>query len=143
MGTLLIWSACLVVLAFVTRFLIGRIRVRELDRDFSLELACTRKRALDVAAAAARGIMWQVEFTSNGLYTRHIFAGNVIHVAISDHPGRPGRCAAKVWTRCRLADDRVFFPRPKSILDTRRKRDKILRQLSSYRAATGRDATIG
>lgn len=143
MGTFLIWSACLVVLAFVTKFLIGRIRVRELDRDFSLELACTRKRALDVAAGAARGIMWQVEFTRNGLYTRHIFAGNVIHVAISDHSGRPGRCAVKVWTRCRLADDRVFFPRPKSILDTRRKRDKILRQLAPYRATTGRDATIG
>jgi hypothetical protein len=143
MGTFLIWSSCLVVLVFVTRFLIGRIRVRELDRDFSLELACTRERALHAAAGAARGIMWQVEFTRNGLYTRHIFAGNVIHVAVSGHPGRPGRCVAKVWTRCRLADDGVFFPRPKSMLDTRRKRDKVLRVLSLHLARTGRDAPIG
>ncbi|GAB3430027.1 hypothetical protein [Actinophytocola sediminis] len=142
MGTILIWSSCLVVLGFVTKFLIGRVRVRELDRDFSLELACTRERALSVAAGAARGIMWQVEFTGNGLYTRHIFAGNVIHVALADHPGRPGRCVAKVWTRCRLADDGVFFSRVKSILDTRRKRDRILRVLAAYRATAGRDAII-
>lgn len=143
MGTFSIASGCLVVLVFVTRFLVGRSRVRELDRDFSLELACTRERALDIAAAAARGVMWQVEFTCNGLYTRHIFAGNVIHLAISSHPGRPGRCTAKVWTRCRLADDGVFVARPKSILDTRRKRDRILRTLSAYRATTDRGATIG
>lgn len=143
MGAILIWSSCLVVLGLVTKFLIVRVRVRELDRDFSLELACADARALGVAADAARGIMWQVEFTQNGLRTRHIFAGNIIHVAISDHPGRPGRCVAKVWTRCRLADDGVFFPRAKSIHDTRRKRDRILRVLSAYQVASGRDATIG
>lgn len=142
MGAILIWSGCLVVLGFVTKFLIGRVRARELDRDFSLELACARARAVSVAAGAARGIMWQVEFTQNGLYTRHIFAGNVIHVAVSDHPGRGGRCVAKVWTRCRLADDGVFFPRAKWILDTRRKRDRIVRALSAFRAATGRDASL-
>ena len=143
MGTFLIWSGCLVVLVVATKFLVGRIRVRELDRDFSLELVCSRERAIDVAASAARGVMWQVEFTRNGLYTRHIFAGNVIHVAISGHPGRPGRCTAKVWTRCRMADDGVFFPRAKSVLDTRRKRDRVLRVLSAYGVRAGRDATIG
>ncbi|WP_143229891.1 hypothetical protein [Actinophytocola xanthii] len=104
---------------------------------------CTRVRALEVAAAAARGIMWQVEFTANGLYTRHIVAGNVVHVALSDHPDRPGRCAAKIWTRCRLADDGVFFLRAKSVLDTRRKRDRVLRQLSAHAAVAGRAAPIG
>jgi hypothetical protein len=139
MGTFLIWSGCLVVLVVVTKFLVGRSRVRELDRDFSLELSCTRERALEIAAGAARGVMWQVEFTRNGLHTRHIFAGNIIHVAISGHPGRPGRCTAKVWTRCRFADDGVFYSRPKSVLDTRRKRDKVLRLLSAYAVASGRD----
>lgn len=144
MGSLLVLSASLVGLVFVTKFVIGRNRVRELDRDFSLELSCSRERAIDIAAGAARGVMWQLEFTQNGLYTRHIFARNVIHVSISDHPGRPGRCTAKVWTRVRLVDDGVFFLRARSYLDTRRKRDKVIRLLSTYRAATGgRDATIG
>ncbi|HEY0447822.1 hypothetical protein [Actinophytocola sp.] len=144
MGTLVVLSVSIVVLVFVTKFLVGRNRVRELDRDFSLELSCTRERALSVAASAARGVMWHVEFTENGLYTRHIFARNVIHVAVSGHPARPGRCTAKVWTRVRLADDGVFFLRAKSYLDTKRKRDKVVRFLSTYGATTGgRDATIG
>lgn len=144
MGTLLVLSIGLVVLAFVTKFVIGRNRVRELDRDFSLELSLSRERALDVAAGAARGVMWQLEFTDNGLYTRHIFARNVIHVVISGHPGKPGRCTAKVWSRVRLADDGVFFLRARSYLDTKRKRNKIVRLLSEHRlAADGRDATIG
>jgi len=144
MGTLLVLSISVVVLVFVTKFMVGRNRVRELDRDFSLELSCSRERALDVAAGAARGVMWQVEFTENGLYTRHIFARNVIHVAISGHPGKPGRCTAKVWSRVRLADDGVFFLRARSYVDTKRKRNKIVRLLSAYRVTTGgRDATIG
>jgi hypothetical protein len=144
MGTLLVLSVSVVVLVVVTKFMVGRNRVRELDRDFSLELSCSRERALDVAAGAARGVMWQVEFTENGLYTRHIFARNVIHVAISGHPGKPGRCTAKVWSRVRLADDGVFFLRARSYLDTKRKRNKIVRLLSAYRVTTGgRDATIG
>jgi hypothetical protein len=143
-GTLLVLSVSVVVLVVVTKFMVGRNRVRELDRDFSLELSCSRERALDVAAGAARGVMWQVEFTENGLYTRHIFARNVIHVAISGHPGKPGRCTAKVWSRVRLADDGVFFLRARSYLDTKRKRNKIVRLLSAYRVTTGgRDATIG
>jgi hypothetical protein len=134
----------LVVMVVATKFVIGRNRVRELDRDFSVELSCTRQRAIEVAAAAARGVMWQVDFTENGLYTRHIFARNVIHVAVSGHPGRPGRCVVKVWTRMRLADDGVFFLRARSYLDTKRKRNKIVRMLSAYRVTTGgRDATIG
>ena len=144
MGTLLVLSVSVVVLVVVTKFMVGRNRVRELDRDFSLELSCSRERALDVAAGAARGVMWQVEFTENGLYTRHIFARNVIHVAISEHPGKPGPCTAKVWSRVRLADDGVFFLRARSYLDTKRKRNKIVRLLSAYRVTTGgRDATIG
>ena len=144
MGILLVLSISVVVLVFVTKFMVGRNRVRELDRDFSLELSCSRERAVDVAAGAARGVMWQVEFTENGLYTRHIFARNVIHVSISSHPGRPGSCVAKVWTRVRLADDGVFFLRARSYLDTKRKRNKIVRLLSAYRVTTGgRDATIG
>lgn len=144
MVTLLVLSISLVVLVFVTKFVVGRNRVRELDRDFSVELSCSRERALDIAVGAARGVMWQVAFTDNGLYTRHIFARNVIHVSISGHPGHPGRCTAKVWTRVRLADDGVFFPRAKSYLDTKRKRNKIIRLLSHYRTTTGgRDATIG
>ena len=144
MGALLVLSISVVVLVFVTKFMVGRNRVRELDRDFSLELSCSRERALDVAAGVARGVMWQVEFTENGLYTRHIFARNVIHVAISGHPGKPGRCTAKVWSRVRLADDGVFFLRARSYVDTKRKRNKIVRLLSAYRVTTGgRDATIG
>lgn len=143
MGTLLVLSVSLVVLVFVIKFVVGRSRVRELDRDFSLELSCARERALDVAAGAARGVMWQVDFTDNGLYTRHIFARNVIHVAISSHPGRPGRCTVKVWTRVRLADDGVFFLRARSYLDTKRKRNKIVRLLSAYGASTDRDAAFG
>lgn len=144
MGPLIVLSIGVVVLVFVTKFVVGRKRVRELDRDYSLELSCSRERAVDVAAGAARGVMWQVEFTENGLYTRHIFARNVIHVAISGHPGKPGRCTAKVWSRVRLADDGVFFLRARSYLDTKRKRNKIVRLLSAYRVTTGgRDATIG
>lgn len=146
MGTVLINLVGIVVgllvLGFVTRFLVGRNRLRELDRDFSIELSCTRERAVGVAANAARGVMWQVQFNQNGLLTRHINARNVIHVAVSEHPGRPGRCTAKVWARCSLADS-AFFPQPKAYLDTRRKRDKILRLLSAYRLAPDRDATIG
>jgi hypothetical protein len=141
MGTFLIILGSLIVLVFVTRFVIGRNRTRELDRDFCLELTCTRDRALRAAATAARGVLWQVEFTDNGLRTRHIRARNVIHVSISGHPGRPGRCTAKVWTRYALADT-VFILRPRSFLDTRRKRDKILRALAAHAATTGRDATI-
>jgi hypothetical protein len=141
MGTFLIVLSILVVLAFVTRFVIGRKRTRELDRDFGLELTCARDRALRAAATAARGVLWQVEFTDNGLHTRHIRARNVIHVALSDLPGRPGRCMAKVWTRYAWADT-VFILRPRSFLDTRRKRDKILRALAAHAAPAGRDATI-
>jgi hypothetical protein len=144
MGIWVVVSFVGFVVVFIARFLVGRNRVRELDRDFSLELSCSRERALVVAAGAARGVMWQPEYTENGLYTRHLFARNVIQVAISDHPGKPGRCTAKVWTRVRLADDGVFFLRARSYLDTKRKRDKIIRMLSAYRSTTsGRDATIG
>lgn len=144
MSTLLVLLAGIVLLVFVTRFVIGHNRVRELDRDFSVELACVTGRALEVAADAARGVMWRLEFTENGLRTRHIAAHNVIHVALSSHPGRPDRCTAKVWTRARLVDDGVFFLRARWYLDTKRKRDKIVRQLSAYRVAPrGRDATIG
>jgi hypothetical protein len=131
-----------IVLVVVTRFVIGKNRTRELDRDFSLELSCGRDRALMVAATAARGMLWQVEFTDNGLRTRHIRARNVISVAISDLPGRQGRSSAKVWTRYAWADA-VLILRPRSYLDTRRKRDKIIRALSEYISRTDRDATIG
>ncbi len=141
MGTFLIILGSFVVLVFVTRFFMGRQRTRELDRDFCLELAVARERALLAAATAARGVLWQVEFTDNGLRTRHIRARNVIHVAISGHPRRLDRCTAKVWTRYALADT-VLILRPRSFLDTRRKRDKILRALSAHAAPTGRDATI-
>lgn len=144
MGIWIVVSVVGFVVVLIAKFLVGRNRVRELDRDFSLELSCSRKRALVVAASAARGVMWHHEFTDNGLYTRHIFARNVIQVAISEHPGKPGRCTVKVWTRVRLADDGVFFLRARSYLDTKRKRDKIVRLLSAYRSTTsGRDATIG
>lgn len=141
MGTLFIILVGFVVLVFVTKFFVGKNRTRELDRDFSIELSCTRERALRAATTAARGVLWAVEFTDNGLRTRHIRARNVIHVAFSDHPGRPGRCSAKVWTRYRWADS-VFILRPQSYLDTRRKRDKIIRSLSAYGVIEGRDATI-
>jgi len=142
MGAIMILSGCLVVVGVVTTLLISRFRARELDRDFVLELACGHQRALGLAADAARGILWQVEFTGNGLYTRHIRAGNIVHVALSEHPGRPGRSVAKVWTRCRLADNRVFVPVVGWALDTRRKRDRILRALAAHRVGGGRDATI-
>src|SRR4051794_32438129 len=102
MSWLLGMAIGLVVLVVATKFVIGRNRVRELDRDFSLELSCTRQRAIEVAAAAARGVMWQVEFTENGLCTRHIFARNAIHVAVSGHPGPPGGCVAQGWAPGRL-----------------------------------------
>ncbi len=141
MGTFLIAVGSVIVLVFVTRFVIGRRRARELDRDFSLELSCGRERALIAAATAARGVLWQVEFTGNGLRTRHIRARNVIHVAISDLPGRPGRSCAKVWTRYALADT-VLILRPRSYLDTRRKRDKIIRSLAAHTTDPDRNATI-
>jgi len=139
MSTVALWGFLgLLILGFVTRFLVGRNRLRELDRDFSVELSCARERALNVAANAARGVMWQVQFNQNGLLTRHINARNVIHVAISEHPARPGCSTVKVWARCSLADS-VFFSRPKAYLDTRRKRDRIVRMLSTYRQAPDRD----
>jgi hypothetical protein len=140
MSALLIIIGAMVCLGFVTKFLIGRNRTRELDRDFSIEVSCTRERALMVAANAARGVLWHMEFTENGLRTRHIRANNIVHVAVSDH-ARTGRCTVKVWTRYRWADT-VLFLRPQSYLDTRRKRDKIIRMLSEY-APADRDATIG
>src|SRR4051812_10423179 len=115
MSWLLGMAIGLVVLVVATKFVIGRNRVRELDRDFSLELSCTRQRAIEVAAAAARGVMWQVEFTENGLCTRHIFARNAIHVAVSEHPGRPGRCVAKGWTRGGPARAGGGFPRARAV----------------------------
>jgi hypothetical protein len=142
MGTLLILLVGVVVLVFVIKFAVGKFRAQELDRDFSIDLACSRVRALDAAATAARGVLWEVEFTDNGLRTRHIRARNVVHVAISDHPCRPDRCSVKVWTRYRWADG-VFILRPQSYLDTKRKRDKIRRTLGTYSVPAGRDATIG
>lgn len=141
MDTFLIVVSSVVILVFVTRFVIGKQRTRELDRDFSLELFCGRDRALRAAATAARGVLWQVEFTDNGLRTRHIRARNVIHVTISDLPGRPGRSCAKVWTRYAWADT-VLILRPRSYLDTRRKRDKIVRTLAAHGSDKARDATI-
>jgi hypothetical protein len=141
MDTFLAVVSGVVVLVFVTRFVIGKRRTRELDRDFSLELSCGRERALQAAATAARGVLWQVEFTDGGLRTRHIRARNVIHVTISDLPGRPGRTCAKVWTRYALADT-VLILRPRSYLDTRRKRDKIVRALAAHGSTRDRDATI-
>jgi hypothetical protein len=141
MNTLLIAVGCVVVLVFVTRFVAGKRRIRELDLDFSLELSCGRDRALLAAATAARGVLWQVEFTDNGLRTKHIKVRNVVHVAISDLPGRPGRSCAKVWTRYVWADA-ALIPRPKSYLDTRRKRDKIIRALAAHETKKPRNATI-
>lgn len=130
MGTLLIGLVSVIVLVFVTRFGMGKLRSRELDRDFTLELSCTRERALRAAANAARGVLWEVEFTDSGLRTRHIRVRNVIHVTISDAT-RPGSCHARVWTRFAWMDS-VFILRPRSFTDTRRKRDKIIRALAAY-----------
>jgi hypothetical protein len=141
MNTFLIALSGVIVLVFVTRFVTGKLRIRELDRDFSLELSCGRDRALLAAANAARGVLWQVELTDNGLRTKHIKTRNVVHVALSDLRGRPGRSCAKVWTRYAWADA-ALIPRPKSYLDTRRKRDRIIRALAAHEAKKPRDATI-
>ena len=141
MNTFLIALGAVLVLAFVTRFVTGKRRTRELDRDFSLELACSRSRALLTAATAARGVLWEVEFTDNGLRTKHIRAHNVIQVAISDLPDRTGRSVAKVWTRHALTDA-ALIQRPRSYTDTRRKRDKIIRALTTYAAPRPRGANI-
>lgn len=141
MNTFLIALSVILVLVFVTRFVIGRRRTRELDRDFSLELSCDRDRALLAAAAAARGVLWEVRLTENGLRTRHLKSRNVVNVTISDHRGRHGRSCAKVWTRYTWADS-VFILRPRSYTDTRRKRDKIVRALAVHEAKGSRGATI-
>ena len=141
MNTFLIAVGVVVVLVFVTRFVIGRQRTRELDRDFTLELSCGRDRAILAAATAARGVMWEVGFTDNGLWTRHIKARNVVHVTISDLPGRSGRSSAKVWTRYSWADN-VLFLLPRSYTDTRRKRDKIIRALAAHEMKDPRSARI-
>jgi hypothetical protein len=141
MNTFLVALSGTVVLVFVTRFVIGSRRTRELDRDFSLELSCTRDRALLAAATAARGVLWEVQLTDNGLRTRHLKTRNVIHVAISDLPGRTGRSCAKVWTRCTWADSLLIL-RPRDYTDTRRKRDKIIRALSAYETKRPRIAPI-
>jgi len=141
MNTFLIALSGIIVLVFVTRFVAGKRRIRELDRDFSLELSCGRDRALLAAVAVARGVLWEVKLTDNGLRTQHIKSRNVIHVAISDLPGRTGRTCAKVWTRYNWADT-AFILRPRSFTDTRRKRDKIIRALSAYETRKPRGATI-
>ena len=141
MNTFLIAVSVVVVLVFVTRFVTGRQRTRELDRDFSLELTCGRDRAVLAAATAARGVLWEVRFTDNGLWTRHIKTRNVVHVTISDLPGRPGRSSAKVWTRYTWADN-VLILRPRSYTDTRRKRDRIVRALAAHEAKDPRSARI-
>lgn len=131
MTTFLIALGGIAVLIGAIRFVIGRQRTRELDRDFTLELSCARNRALLAAAAAARGVLWEVQLTDDGLRTRHVKTRNVIHVAISDLAGHTGRSNAKVWTRCTWADA-VLFLRPSAYIDTRRKRDKIIRALAAY-----------
>jgi hypothetical protein len=141
MNTFLIALIGIAVLVCVTRFVIGKQRTRELDRDFSLELSCSRDRALLAAAGAARGVLWEVQLTDNGLRTRHLKSRNVIHVAISDLPGRPGRCCAKVWTRCTWADSMLFL-RPRDYTDTCRKRDRIVRTLAAYEPKRPRIAPI-
>ena len=141
MNTFLIALTGIVVLVFVTRFVTGKRRTRELDRDFSLELSCTRDRALLAAAAAARGVLWEVSLTDNGLRTRHLKSRNVIHVAISDLPGRTGRSCAKVWTRYTWADAMLFL-RPRAYTDTRRKRDRIVRALATHETKRPRIAPI-
>jgi hypothetical protein len=138
MNTFLIAVGGVIVLVFVTRFGIGKRRTRELDRDFSLELFCARDRALLAAVFAARGVLWEVELTDDGLRTRHLKSRNVIHVTISD---LPGRTSAKVWTRYNWADTMLIL-RPRSFTDTRRKRDKIIRALSAYETKKTRGATI-
>ena len=141
MTTFLIALSGVIVLVFVTRFVTGKRRARELDRDYLLELTCGRSRALLTAATAARGVLWEVEFTDNGLRTRHLHARNVIHVAISELPDRPGRSVAKVWTRYALTDG-TLIQRPRSFTDTRRKRDRIIRALSTHARPHYRDARI-
>jgi hypothetical protein len=141
MNTFLIGLGGVVVLVFVTRFVIGKRRTQELDRDFSLELSCGPDRALLAAAAAARGVLWELKRTDNGLRTRHLKSRNVVHVTISDLPGRPGRSCAKVWTRYTLADA-VLIMRPRSYTDTRRKRDRIIRALAAFETKKSRSAPI-
>jgi hypothetical protein len=141
MTTFVIALGGVMALVFVTRLTTGKRRTRELDRDFSLELSCSRSRAMLTAATAARGVLWEVEFTENGLRTKHIRARNVVHVTISDLPGRQGRSVAKVWTRHALTDA-ALIQRPRSYTDTRRKRDKIIRALSAHAAPRPRDAKI-
>jgi hypothetical protein len=136
MNTFLVAVGVVVVLVLVTRFVLGKWRSRELDRDFSLQLSCGRARALLVAVGAARGVLWEVELTDGGLRTRHLTSRNVVNVAISDLPGRPGRVSAKVWTRYHWADT-VLILRPRSFTDTRRKRDKIIRALAAYETCPG------
>lgn len=138
MNTFLIALGGIPVLVFVTRFVIGKLRTRELDRDFSLELSCGRDRALLAAAAAARGVLWEVRLTDNGLRTRHLKSRNVVHVAISDLPGRSGRSCAKVWTRYTWADSALIL-RPRSFTDTRRKRDRIIRVLAAHETRRSAD----
>jgi hypothetical protein len=140
MNTFLIALSGVLVLVIVTRFVTGKLRTRELDRDFSLELSCGRDRALLAAVAAARGVLWEVRLTDNGLSTRHLKSRNVVHVTISDLPGRAGRSCAKVWTRYTFADS-ALIPRPRSFTDTRRKRDRIIRVLAAHEVTKQRNAT--
>src|SRR6184192_3416173 len=112
MITIPVAIAALFVLLFVTRYLTGRNHFRELGRDFSIDLPIPRERALLVAANAADGVVWRLTMTDNGLFTRHGFAHNVIHVAASDHPGAPGRSTVKIWTRCPSSRDSILFGRP-------------------------------
>ncbi|TDV50968.1 hypothetical protein [Actinophytocola oryzae] len=141
MNTLLIVLSSTAFLVFVTRFVIGKRRTRELDRDFSLELSCTRDQALLAAVAAARGVLWEVRLTDNGVRTRHLKSRNVIHVSISAVPGRVGNTCAKVWTRYTWADAVVIL-HPSSFTDTRRKRDRIVRALRVYETRRPRNAPI-
>src|SRR6058998_365441 len=112
MITIPVAIAALIVLLFVTRYLTGRNHLRELGRDFSIELPIPRDRALAVAANAADGVVWRLSMTDNGLFTRHGFAHNVIHVLVSDHPRAQSSSTVKVWARCPDARDSILFGRP-------------------------------
>lgn len=128
------------LLVFVGAFFQGRHWMRELEKQFELRTATAPMAVFQAAAGAAKGMLWTVTETAEGLSTRHS-RGSVIDVTID--PYDDGGCVATVFlSRTSFVSQfGGLIKSPRAYRGIRRRRSRILSAISST-TATGSAAWV-
>jgi hypothetical protein len=118
------------LLVFVGAYFQGRRWMRELEKQFELRTAAAPMAVFQSAAGAAKGMLWTVMETAEGLSTRHS-RGSVIEVTIE--PQDDGGCVATVFLSRTSYISQLggLIKSPRAYRGIRRRRSRILSAIST------------